>query len=164
MRILLVDAYEENKRGEAEFNIFYKIFLGLLQQTSTTVDNGVQDVTVRRINCLSDIVLDWEHEVIPPNAADLAKEFDKYDLVCVSGDMKFLPWEPFFFQTVTLIHMCHLVGKPIVTCGGGAFGAVYAAATQGSKFYILNGAIGGKSQAVSCLLSRHKSQSLWLFR
>ena len=139
----MVDAYEENKRGEAEFNIFYKIFLGLLQQTSTTVDNGVQDVTVRRINCLSDIVLDWEHEVIPPNAADLAKEFDKYDLVCVSGDMKFLPWEPFFFQTVTLIHMCHLVGKPIVTCGGGAFGAVYAAATQGSKFYILNGAIGG---------------------
>lgn len=143
MRVLLVDAYEENKKGQLEFNIFYKIFLGLLRQTSTTVDNGVQDVTVRRINCLSDIVLDWEHEVIPPDAANLAKEFDKYDLVCVSGDMKFLPWEPFFFQTITLIHMCHLVGKPIVTCGGGAFAAVYAAATQGSKFFILNGAIGG---------------------
>jgi hypothetical protein len=143
MRILLVDAYEENKRGILEFNIFHKIFLGLLRQTTTTVDNGIQDVTVRRINCLSDIVLDWEHEIIPPDAEDLAKEFDKYDLVCVAGDMKFLPWEPFFFQAITLIHMCHMVGKPIVTCGGGAFAAVYAAATQGSKFYILNGAIGG---------------------
>lgn len=141
--MLLVDAYEENKRGAREFDIFHKIFVGLLQQTSSTVDNGVHDITVRRINCLSDMALDWEHEIIPPDAEERAKEFDKYHLVCVSGDMKFLPWEPFFFQTVTLIHMCHLMGKPIITCGGGAFAAIYATATQGAKFYILNGANGG---------------------
>ena len=148
MKILLVDAYEENKKGVSDFNTFYKIFVGLLRKTSSTVDNGVHDITVRRINCLSDIVLDWEHDIVPPNAEQLAKEFDKYHMVCVSGDMKFLPWEPFFFQAVTLIHMCHLMGKPIVTCGGGAFAAVYASATQGAKFYILNGAIGGSVEGL----------------
>lgn len=143
MRILLVDAYEENKKGNQEFNMFHKIFVGLLRRADAIADDGIHDVTVRRINCLSDIVLDWEREPLPPEAEDLSKEFDKYDLVCVSGDMKFLPWEPFFFQTITLIHMCHLMGKPIITCGGGAFAAVYACATQGAKFYILNGATGG---------------------
>mmetsp|Transcript_29497 Transcript_29497/g.49819 ORF Transcript_29497/g.49819 Transcript_29497/m.49819 type:complete len:729 (-) Transcript_29497:387-2573(-) len=148
MRVLLVDAYEENKKGSHEFSIFHKIFVGLLRQTSSTVDNGVHDITVRRINCLSDLTLDWEHDIIPPDAASRAKEFDKYHLVCISGDMKFLPWEPFFFQTITLIHMCHLMNKPIMTCGGGAFAAIYATATQGSKFYILNSAIGGSIESL----------------
>eukprot|EP00602_Paraphysomonas_sp_CaronLab_P004901 CAMPEP_0185026638 /NCGR_PEP_ID=MMETSP1103-20130426/10977_1 /TAXON_ID=36769 /ORGANISM="Paraphysomonas bandaiensis, Strain Caron Lab Isolate" /LENGTH=696 /DNA_ID=CAMNT_0027560287 /DNA_START=242 /DNA_END=2332 /DNA_ORIENTATION=- len=92
----------------------------------------------RRLDNLGDIVLDWEHSVLSPDAQAISIAYDKIDVICVCGDMKILPWDPQCFQLITLIHMSHLLGTPVLTCGSGAYAAVYTVATQGARFQVLN--------------------------
>ena len=142
MKILLVDAFSDSKLGRSEFHEFFGAFNNIIQETKDAIDGGTRDIDVRRLDNLSDIVLDWEHSVLSHNAAQIARNFDKIDLICVCGNMAFLPWSPLCFDLIILIHMAHLLKKPMMTCGSGAYAAVYACATQGARFNILNQPIG----------------------
>ena len=142
MKILLVDAFPESKLGRDEYRTFYSILENIIQECRDTIDGGRHEIIPRSLDNLGDIVLDWEHSLLPHNAEDLAHNFDKYDLICVCGNMKILPWTPECYDLITLIHMAHLLKKPILTCGSAAYAAVYACATQGSRFQILNQPLG----------------------
>ena len=138
MKILLVNAFSDSKSGKSEFRDFFRVFNDIIQETKDAIDGGSRDIDVRRLDNLGDIVLDWEHSVLSRDAAQLARNFDKIDVICVCGNMTILPWNPACFDLIVLIHMAHLLNKPMLTCGSGAYAAVYTCATQGARFNILN--------------------------
>ena len=134
MQALVVDAYETR----AGFNSFHRTFTSALLDSS----EYEHDIIIRRLDDLGDYVCDWEHDILNENAKGVIQKFDKVDLVCIGGDMHICPWDPQFTQIITLLHMCNFIKKPILACGSGALGAIYATSTQGARFYILNGPNG----------------------
>jgi hypothetical protein len=142
MKILLVNAFSDTKLGREEFHSFYGGFENIIQECKDDVDGGNRDIVIRRIDDLADIVLDWEHSVLAHNAAQLAHNFDNIDIICVCGNMKILPWMPECFDLIILMHMAHLLNKPMLTCGSAAYTAVYTCATQGARFHMVNQPLG----------------------
>ena len=144
MKILVVNAFSETRKGNDAFHSFYHALTAALNGCREIIGAEQHDITVRRHDHISDFVVDWEHEVLYSDSKERSRRFDKLDLIFIAGDMKQYPWEPNFFQLITLIHMAEYTKKPMFTCGTGAFAAIYACATQGVKFYIINGP-GGTS-------------------
>jgi hypothetical protein len=101
------------------------------------------EIIVKRTNELYDYIVDWEYSILVPTARTQTILFDKIDIIYLAGDTKIMPWEPSCFDLIILLHIFHLMNKPVLSLGGGAFAAIYASATQGVRFHMINGKIGG---------------------
>ncbi len=138
MKILIVNAYEEENRGIESYGIYRELIISVFTKCRIV---GIEYVE-RRLDNLSEFILDWEHDNLDDSSQIYAKNFDKFDFVFIGGDMKICPWEPIATQVVTLIHMCKRSKKPLFANGFGAFSVVYSLATKGARFHILNGPEG----------------------
>jgi hypothetical protein len=137
MKFLIVDVYSDTKTGREEYNEFYFILQNIIKEENY-IDCGQFEILSRRYNELDDYLVDWEYSSLAANAMACSKAFDLIDMICISGDLKLLPWDPKCYQVITLIHMCNLLKKPLLTCGSGAHMAIYTCATQGLRYQLLN--------------------------
>ena len=136
MKILVVDGYNEGKRGRQAFNAF----LRTLESAIKSSGSFKQDISMVHRNLINvgDYVLDWENEHLTDEAKIRASKFDTLDIICFGGDMQTCPWDPRCMQVVMLLHMAALCDKPVLGIGAGAFTGVYAASTNGARFHMLN--------------------------
>lgn len=140
MKILVVDCYEDTKKGRSLFNGFYRTLEQCVRGTGP-LTNDVE-MQVRKGNQIQDFVVDWEHEAVDEAARKKTLLFDSIDIFCIGGDMIDCPWHPRNMLVVTLIHMANEMKKPVLSVGGGAFTSIYSTATNGSRFYVLNDPLG----------------------
>ena len=140
MKILVIDCYDESKRGRNLFNGFFRTLDSCIKE-SGPLSNDVE-LLVRRCNEIGDLVMDWETEPLDKDSLERVTRFDAFDVICIGGDMNECPWHPRNMQVVTLIHMANEINKPLLTVGGGTFLAVYSASTCGKRFFILNDPLG----------------------
>jgi len=123
MKILVVDGYNEGKRGRQAFNAF----LRTLESAIKSSGSFKQDISMVHRNLINvgDYVLDWENEHLTDEAKIRASKFDTLDIICFGGDMQTCPWDPRCMQVVMLLHMAALCDKPVL-----GIGAVWAALLQ----------------------------------
>ena len=140
MKILVVDCYDESKRGRNLFNGFFRTLDSCIKE-SGPLSNDVE-LLVRRCNEIGDLIMDWETESLDKESLERVTRFDTFDVICIGGDMNECPWHPRNMQVITLIHMANEINKPLLTVGGGTFLAVYSASTCGKRFFILNDPLG----------------------
>jgi hypothetical protein len=141
MKILIINGYQQDsKTGRNNYHYFFNTIKELFAENEITDNHYVE----RECNELNDYIVDWEHEQLGFNAELNCERFDELDFIFIGGDMCVLPWEPRSTQLTTLIHMCKYTFKPCVGIGYGAFCIVYALATKGKKYHILNGPLGAK--------------------
>ncbi len=139
MQILLIDGYDQNsKKGRELFNSFHRTLISSLIDTG----KGENELIIRKIDELSDYVCDWEHDLLNEKSKEICQKIDKLDIICIGGDMRISPWEPHFTKVITIIHTANFCNKPILAVGSGSFACIYASATKGTRFHILNGPNG----------------------
>lgn len=143
MLILIVDAYDEENRKSREA---YELFSRTIKEALDSRDCINNVYLERRIDRLGDLTLNWYHDSIEEISKTYVKQFDKLDYVFVGGDMIICPWDPIATQVVTLVAMVHQTKKPFCGIGFGAFIAIYATATDGSRFHVMNGPNGSALQ------------------
>jgi hypothetical protein len=146
MKVLIINSYSEGKLGENGFKIFDQAVRNAI--VKYTIDE-IPEIIVRKLDELGEFLVDWEYQSLEPNARDNAKKFDKLDMICISGDVKISPWEAKCYDAILLLHMFHLMNRPILSCGGASFSAIYATATQGVRFHIMNTPIGDSLEKLS---------------
>lgn len=139
MKVLLVDAFGPNKKGRCGFNALKRALSYIIESHIPTAS-----IVTRKCTEIGEYVHDWENESRANVAGKLnCLRFDELDLICVGGNMDDIrPWEPVFQDTILLLHMAMMVGRPILGTGVGAFAAVYYSATRGVLFNIINGPLG----------------------
>ena len=132
---LVVNAYDpRGEKGSSMYQTYISLIRSLLGKESVLVEKKVDE--------LGDYVLNWEHAILEEHSKSVAKRFDKFDMIFLSGDCKSLPWEKHMHDVILLLHMCNYVQKPVVCTGSGAFHAMYALCTRGTTFDIINGPNG----------------------
>jgi hypothetical protein len=141
MKFLVIDGFAETKTGREEYHESYGVLDSIIRDENN-VDCGQFEILTRRYDQIDEYIVDWEYSSLLANSKSCSKSFDSIDVICIFGDMKLLPWDPSCYSLITLIHMSHLLGKPLLTCGSGAHMAVYTCATQGLRYQILNLPIG----------------------
>lgn len=133
--VLLVDGFSEsNKFGNKSLDLVRQMIVRCLKQEGILSPN----VIVRKINALGDYVFDWEHDILNDKAKGCAKMFDKLDMIFTCGDIGYLPWNPYSMQLVSLFNMANKINKPVFACGVTSLTFIYALATNGTRFHILN--------------------------
>lgn len=152
MQLLFINCYQNNKTGNELFSSFQSIVLRTLIKCYNNVGidmnkNNIQYLS-RYIDELDEFVCDWNHDILNEKSSDSCKLFDRIDLVFIIGDMKIVPWHPIATQLITLINMCNHTNKSIFSIGTGAYACIYATATVGTRFHILNGPIGDSLEAL----------------
>ena len=136
MKILIVDCYESTKKGRQAYNAYFRTLEAAIKASGPF--SAEISLVHRELTNVGDHVLDWETEALNEDAKSRASKFDSIDIICVAGDMQTCPWDPRYMKVVTLIHMANLVKKPVLGLGSGAFASVYACATNGARFHMLN--------------------------
>lgn len=145
MKVLIVNCFEESKKGYEAFNDFSRCIQVCLKdalQEFPDADEQSLDIECRKLDCLVDMIVDWEYQVLDDSAKHAAVRFDILDVIVIGGDMSILPWEPRCIQLVQLLKLAEKSGKPVLGCGTGAFASVYAICTGGMTFHLLNGPNG----------------------
>ena len=144
MKILIVDFFERSVKGFDSFKCFENIIVDAVKSCNVELVNRIAepDFTTRRYDNLSDLVLNWEIDVLNEQAKNKARAFDTFDIICLSGDMKTLPWERSSLQLQILLHMANVANKPVLSCGSGAFASMFSISTSGSRCEVINGPIG----------------------
>jgi hypothetical protein len=138
MRVLLIDCYDEGPLGRSSFEIFESILRKALATAPARAAVAIPNLMVRKPYELKEFAVDYEFDRIDESAKTSARKFDSLNLIVVSGDAKSVPWDPKYLNVISIIWCAQLVNKPLLCCGFGAIAAVYASATQGVRFNILN--------------------------
>lgn len=142
MRILIVNAYDETKKGIEAFNDFKRSVLSCLREAEGETLITEENIFVRKPFGLADFVIDYMHEMLDDRAKEVTLAFDNLDIIFVGGDMTYMPWDPKCSQVVTLLASARKVNKPVLCCGSGALMMVYSICTGGTKFHVLNAPFG----------------------
>ena len=143
MQVLIINGFEDSKRGSAKYNLFHSAVKEIVKSATDGKISGSINYICRNINELSEYTCDWMHDSLTQENQYNTKLFDKLDIIFVSGDMTTLPWAPKAMQLVKLLHMANQTEKCVCSIGMGAFSLLYSTATSGCTFNILNGPHGG---------------------
>jgi len=136
MKILVVDCYEEGKKGRRGYNSFHRTLVASLNESGPLTSDV--EIVHRNLRDVGDHTLEWETEKLDEEARRRCGLFDSIDIVCIGGDMQICPWHPLYMKVVTLIFMCDFLHKPLLGVGSGAYAGVYSIATRGARFHMLN--------------------------
>lgn len=143
MQVLIINCFSDSPRGVIAFNNFQRLIERATASTFSKYGvSGVPTFTIKRLNELGEYAFDWQHDALDESRKQQARMFDKLELIFVGGDMSILPWDPIATQLVTLLNMTNIVKKPVFLLGLGAYVNIYATATQGTRFNVLNGPHG----------------------
>jgi hypothetical protein len=142
MRLLIINAFDETKRGIEAFNDFKRCVLSCLREARGETVASEENIVVRKPFGLADYIIDYAFEMLDDRAKDITLAFDNLDMIFIGGDMTYMPWDPKCSQVVTLLATARKVNKPVLCCGSGAFMMVYSICTGGTKFHVLNAPYG----------------------
>jgi hypothetical protein len=134
MRILFIDFHKSDG-----FDFFSNAVISELQNHTFF---QASNVTYRRYDNISDLVLNWEFYELNDDSRAIAHAFDKIDIIFISGDYKILPWYTESHDLTTILYMADICSKPVLTCGSGTLASIFSTAVSGKRFEVLNSPIG----------------------
>ncbi len=145
----------EGKCKKGDFKCFRDVILSSLREGRKRIIGAGEGFDTDHVQIVNadkllngGFILSWESDIVNDLVRHVCKNFDRLDMIFIASDSKTPPWDRSFFQLVTLLYMINLTSKPSFVCGMSALTYLYATATHGTRFNILNGPNGGYTKSL----------------